>query len=73
MNTPLFTAKSRTFEPPVLTEREFIVGEVPSTNVGVAAHIDDLVEYHTAILGVTGTGKTELERNPFIPAHSPRR
>ena len=60
MNTPLFTAKSRAFDPPILTDREFIVGQVPSTNVGVAAHIDDLVEYHTAILGVTGTGKTEL-------------
>jgi DNA helicase HerA-like ATPase len=26
----------------------------------VVAKIDDLVDYHTAILGVTGTGKTEL-------------
>ena len=39
---------------------EFAIGSVPSTNIGVAANIDDLVEFHTAVLGVTGTGKTEL-------------
>ena len=33
---------------------------MPSTNIGVAARVSDIVEYHTAILGVTGTGKTEL-------------
>jgi len=60
MNTPIFAAKDRAFPAPVLTDREFLVGSVPSTNVGVAANIDELVEYHTAILGVTGTGKTEL-------------
>lgn len=60
MNTPLFAAKTRAFPPAVLTDREFLVGTVPSTNVGVAASVDDLIEYHTAVLGVTGTGKTEL-------------
>lgn len=60
MNTPLFYAKSRTFPPSVLSKDEFIIGNVPSTNIGVAAKIEDLVQYHTAILGVTGTGKTEL-------------
>ncbi len=60
MNTPLFTVKSRVFPPVVLSDRDFIIGKVPSTEVSVAANIEDLVEYHTAILGVTGTGKTEL-------------
>lgn len=60
MNTPVFAAKERAFPAPALSEREFIVGKVPSTTVGVAADIDELVEYHSAILGVTGTGKTEL-------------
>jgi uncharacterized protein len=60
MNTPLFAAKARVFPPAVLSEREFSIGSVPSTNINVAANIDDLLEYHTAILGVTGTGKTEL-------------
>lgn len=60
MNTPTFATRNRAFPPPILSDREFLVGTVPSTNVGVAANIDELIEYHTAILGVTGTGKTEL-------------
>ena len=60
MNTPLFTAGSRQFEQPSLSDREFTIGSVPSTNVVAVANIDDIVEYHTAILGVTGTGKTEV-------------
>ena len=60
MNTPLFAARSRQFPPPTMSEREFAIGRVPSTNVGIVANIDDLVEYHSAVLGVTGTGKTEL-------------
>lgn len=60
MNTPLFSAGSRQFEAPVIGGREFPIGNVPSTNVQAIARIDELVEYHTAILGVTGTGKTEL-------------
>lgn len=60
MNTPLFAAKARAFPAPILSDRDFLIGTVPSTDVGVAANIDELVEFHTAILGVTGTGKTEL-------------
>lgn len=60
MNSPLFWAKKRLFPQPKLTADEFIVGEVPSTNIGVVAKLEELVEYHTAVLGVTGTGKTEL-------------
>jgi hypothetical protein len=60
MNTPLFWAKNLEFIAPELSPRDFIIGDVPSTNIGVVANVDDLVEYHSAILGVTGTGKTEL-------------
>jgi len=60
MNSPLFAAKTRTFDLPTLSDRDFVIGNVPSTGVGVPANIDDLVEFHSAILGVTGTGKTEL-------------
>jgi hypothetical protein len=60
MNTPLFWAKSRKFPPSILAQGEFIIGQVPSTDIGVVARIPELVEYHTAILGVTGTGKTEM-------------
>lgn len=60
MNSPLFSASSRQFADPKIGEGEFEIGKVPSTNVQAVATIDELVEYHTAVLGVTGTGKTEL-------------
>lgn len=60
MNSPLFWAKYREFPPPLLSANEFIIGEVPSTNIGVVAKLKEMIEYHTAVLGVTGTGKTEL-------------
>jgi hypothetical protein len=60
MNSPLFWAKSREFPESKLTANEFVIGNVPSTNISVVAKVSELVEYHTAILGVTGTGKTEL-------------
>ena len=60
MNTPVFAARDREFPAACITDREFEIGQVPSTDIGVIASIDDLVEYHSAILGVTGTGKTEL-------------
>ena len=60
MNTPVFWAKGRVFPAPTLQQGEFTIGNVPSTNIGVTATLDDLVQFHTAILGMTGTGKTEL-------------
>ncbi len=60
MNTPLFWARDRKFPPPVLSPDEFIIGTVPSTNIAAVASTTDLIEYHTAVLGVTGTGKTEM-------------
>jgi len=60
MNTPVFAAHGREFHAAHITNREFEIGKVPSTNIGVIANVDDLVEYHAAVLGVTGTGKTEL-------------
>lgn len=60
MNMPVFRSAGMIFEPTILTARQFVVGTVPSTNIGVAVDVDDLITYHSAILGVTGTGKTEL-------------
>ena len=60
MNTSVFAARDREFPAACITDREFEIGQVPSTDIGVIASINDLVEYHSAILGVTGTGKTEL-------------
>lgn len=60
MNSPVFSAKSRKFDAVVLGDRDFVIGKLPSTGIEVPANIDDIVEYHTAVLGVTGTGKTEV-------------
>lgn len=60
MNMPVFRAANLEFPPTKMSERDFVVGTVPTTNIGVPVNIDDLVTYHSAILGVTGTGKTEL-------------
>ena len=60
MNTPLFATRNRQFPAAQKSTREFEIGRVPSTNIGVIANIDEVVEYHAAVLGVTGTGKTEL-------------
>lgn len=60
MNHPIFRLKGAFEQPQTVKENEFIIGEVPSTNIGLKVNLDELVEYHTAILGVTGTGKTEL-------------
>jgi len=60
MNTPVFSAGSRKFDKPVLTDRDFVIGTVPSTDIEAIINVDDMVEYHSAILGVTGTGKTEV-------------
>ncbi len=60
MNTPVFTAPLLAIPAATFGDREFPLASVPNTDILVAAKIDELVNYHTAILGVTGTGKTEL-------------
>ncbi len=60
MNTPVFRLRGTLKRETTSTPGEFIVGEVPGTNIGVKVSIPELVEFHCAILGVTGTGKTEL-------------
>lgn len=60
MNQPLFLTSETEVHTQNLKENEFIIGKVPSTSFGIPVVLDDLIEYHTAVLGVTGTGKTEL-------------
>ncbi len=47
---------------------EFTLGDVAKTGLTVKAALCDMAEYHTAVLGVTGTGKTELVLD-VIKAH----
>ncbi|MCX6141980.1 MAG: ATP-binding protein [Ignavibacteriales bacterium] len=61
MNTPVFLPvdqnqiKSTTDSP-----QDIQLGVIPRSSLAVKARFKELLEFHTAILGVTGTGKTEL-------------
>lgn len=61
MNAPVF----HTSDPIQLAKDEpstpgMKLGELPGSKVEVNANLDDLLGFHTAILGMTGMGKTEL-------------
>ena len=60
MNTPVFTTQNHPSPTKDQPEGTFILGNIPGTEIPVVADFDHMLEYHTAILGVTGTGKTEF-------------
>lgn len=60
MNSPVFLLSPETTLPIKLRDDEFVIGTVPYSKIEIGANLKDITEYHTAILGVTGTGKTEL-------------
>ena len=60
MNTPVFKPAAGFAVDTTMKVGEFVVGNVPGTQIPVRVSLPDLVEFHSAILGVTGTGKTEL-------------
>ncbi len=62
MNTPVFLA---TVGQEVSPEEEvmpddFRLGVVPNSDIPITLCLEDAIEFHSAILGATGTGKTEL-------------
>jgi uncharacterized protein len=60
MNSAVFLVDSAASLPAKLSADEFVIGLVPNSKIEIGASLSDMTEYHTAILGVTGTGKTEL-------------
>lgn len=62
MNSPVFlrTGDMESTAAPDPPAGTFALGTVPRSGIRVHARFKDLSEYHTAILGVTGTGKTEM-------------
>lgn len=60
MNQPIFFENPDSVHENELSANEFLIGKIPATTFGIPVVLDDLVQYHTAVLGVTGTGKTEL-------------
>jgi len=62
INTPVFT-ENENFGVDINLIREatdFTFGNIPETKINVGGDFIDNMEFHTAILGVTGSGKTEL-------------
>lgn len=60
MNAPMFLRTAALATEVQLGPGDMVLGQVPGTNMPVIANFNDIVEFHAAILGVTGTGKTEL-------------
>jgi len=60
MNSPVFIADPSLKLEQNIKDNEFSLGHIPGTQVDVVGNIENLILYHTAILGVTGTGKTEF-------------
>lgn len=60
MNTPVFWADAENFEVAEIKDNSIEIGRLPAINVPISANIDELVTHHIAILGATGTGKTEF-------------
>src|SRR5206468_636490 len=61
MNTPVFAVPAGYGSGSVkFNPDDFKFGNVPGTSISVTGPFADVLEYHTAILGVTGSGKTEL-------------
>jgi len=61
MNAPVF-AESSTFgsEMNTIHATDFCFGKIPGSEIKIGGPFLDSFDHHTAILGVTGSGKTEL-------------
>lgn len=61
MNTPVFWDPQKLVGETGATQTgDFVYGTLPRTEVQVGGPLVDAMDHHIAILGVTGTGKTEL-------------
>lgn len=61
INSPVYIASK--IDDVVLTEDEFKIGHIPETNFPVIINKNLALTHHTAVLGVTGTGKSVFSRN----------
>ncbi len=61
INTPLFVASL--IPEQQIENNEYIIGTIPNTNYPVIMNKELAVTHHTAILGITGSGKSVFARN----------
>ncbi len=60
MNGPVFLPRGSVGSHAEVADDNWVLGTVPGSEVEVTVDFKALMEYHTAILGMTGSGKTEL-------------
>jgi hypothetical protein len=62
MNTPIFTLVDGAVgeEAIAKVDEHFTYGQIPNSKIPVSGDFVNNLNYHTAILGVTGSGKTDL-------------
>lgn len=61
INSPVYISSS--IEEPNIENNEFKIGNIPNSNYPVILNKDLSLTHHTAVLGVTGTGKSVFSRN----------
>lgn len=61
VNTPVFLASA--IEETDISKDEYIIGYIPGTNYPAIINKQYAVTHHTAILGITGSGKSVFARN----------
>lgn len=61
INTPIYLATNIDEVP--LQPSEYVIGNIPGTNYPVIINKEVAITHHTAILGVTGSGKSVFVRN----------
>ncbi|MGL4392768.1 MAG: ATP-binding protein [Fusobacteriaceae bacterium] len=60
INSPIFLAKN--IEPVQIRNGDYIIGHLPNTNFPLILNKELAITHHTAILGVTGSGKSVFSR-----------
>ncbi len=60
VHAPLFLVDKSYKVPCEIKSNELVLGYIPNTNFPIIANVDTLITHHTAILGITGSGKTEM-------------
>ncbi len=61
ISSPVYLASH--IEPPKIEDNEYQIGVIPNSNYPVILNKELSLTHHTAVLGVTGTGKSVFSRN----------
>lgn len=61
INSPVYIATN--IQEPAVAENEYKIGNIPDTNYPIIINKEIAITHHTAILGVTGSGKSVFVRN----------